>query len=172
MITLSKQELEDITKGMKDPPPPQPLLFLPLIIGHTQVRALLDSGASDSFIGEELVRGLGLESYPLMQRLTVKVANGETLQVTHFVKVAGRLGPMPVKLMLRVIATTLPVVLGYTFVSRLNPHIDFRRRVLRIERHGRTFKIRALPTSESYSIGRTVATVKVMEKVREKVKPM
>ena len=53
------------------------LLFLPLIIGHTQVRALLDSGASDSFIGEELVQGLGLESYPLMQRLTVKVANGE-----------------------------------------------------------------------------------------------
>ena len=155
LITLSKAEMESICNRTEDPPAPQPLFFMPLVISNTQVRALLDSGASDSFIGEELVRGLNLTTYPLIQRLTVKVANGETLQVTHFVKVSGRLGPMPIRLMLRVIATSLPVVLGYPFLAKLNPFIDFRRRLLRIQRSGKTYEIKALPSVESYSLGRT-----------------
>ena len=155
LITFSKTEMDAVRSQTTDPPAPQPLFFMPFVIGNIQVRALLDSGASDSIIGEELVRGFNLTTYSLIQRLTVKVANGETLQVTHFVKVSGRLGSMPIRLMLRVIATSLPVVLGYPFLAKLNPLIDFRRRILRIQRAGKTNEIKALPAPESYSLGKT-----------------
>ena len=35
---------------VRDPPPPQPLLYLPMVVGGKMIRALLDSGASDSFV--------------------------------------------------------------------------------------------------------------------------
>ena len=45
--------------NLKDPPPPQPLLFLPLVAGTKRVRALLDSGASDSFVSLEVAKCWG-----------------------------------------------------------------------------------------------------------------
>ena len=71
---------------ISDPPPPQPLLYLPMVVGGKMIRALLDSGASDSFVSWDVVRVLGLRQYPLSQRLTVLVSNGEALAVTHFVQ--------------------------------------------------------------------------------------
>ena len=35
---------------VRDPPPPQLLLYLPMVVGGKMIRALLDSGASDSFV--------------------------------------------------------------------------------------------------------------------------
>ena len=67
------------------------------------IRALLDSGASDCFVSWDVVRVLGLRQYSLSQRLTVRVANEEALIVTHIVQLSARLGPMPVRLSLRVI---------------------------------------------------------------------
>ena len=55
------------------------------------IRALLDSGASDSFVSLDVVLVLVLRQYPLSQRLTVRVANGEALEVTHFVQLSARL---------------------------------------------------------------------------------
>ena len=77
---------------VSDPPPPQPLLYLPMVVGGKLIRALLDSGASDSFVSWDVVRVLWLRQYPLSQRLTVRVANGEALAVTHFVQLSARLG--------------------------------------------------------------------------------
>ena len=137
---------------LKDPPPPQPLLFLPLQVGDVTVRALLDSGASDSFVSYEVVRALGLTPYPLQQPLTVRVANGQGLAVTHFVKLQGKLGPMNVRLLLRMIKTNIPVVLGYPFLARLQPLVDWKRRVIRVERKDRVYEIPALPAADSYRI--------------------
>ena len=64
-----------------DPPPPQPLLYLPMVVGGKLIRALLDSGASDSFVSWDIVRVLGLRQYLLAQRLTVCVANGKALAI-------------------------------------------------------------------------------------------
>ena len=75
--------------NLKDPPPPQPLLFLPLVVGTKLVRALLDSGASDSFVSLEVAKMLGQVQYPLLQPLTVRVANVEFLPVTHVVSLSG-----------------------------------------------------------------------------------
>ena len=82
---------------VRDPPPPQPLLYLPMVVGGKMIRALLDAGASDSFVSWDVVRVLGLRQYQLSLRLTVRVANGEALAVTHFVQLSARLGHMPVR---------------------------------------------------------------------------
>ena len=74
-----------------DPPPPQPLLFLPLFVDTKLVRALLDSGVSDSFVSEEVVKMLRLQTHVLQQKLTVRVANGKGFDVTLFVEVRARL---------------------------------------------------------------------------------
>ena len=114
------------------------------------IRALLDSGASDSFVSLDVVRVLGLRQYPLSQRLTARVANGENLAVTHFVQLSARSGPMPVRLSLVVIKTTLPIVLGYHFLARTQPTIDWKQRVLRVERKGKILEIKALAIADSY----------------------
>ena len=62
---------------------PQPLLFLPLVVDTKLIRALLDSGASDSFISDEVVKTLTLQTHMLQQNLTVRVANGDGLDFTR-----------------------------------------------------------------------------------------
>ena len=121
-----------------------------MVVGGKLIRALLDSGASESFASWDVVRVLGLMQSPLSQRLTVRVANGEALAVTHFVHMSARLGPMPVRLSLRVIKTTIPIVSGYTFLARTQPTIDWKQRVLRVERKGKIFEIKALAIADSY----------------------
>ena len=123
------------------------------------IRALLDSGASDSFVSWDVVRVLGLRQYPLSQRL---MANGEVLAVTHFVQLSARLWPMHVSLSLRVIKTTIPIVLGYTFLARTQPTIDWKQRVLRIERKGKVFEIKALAIADSYRMTCPVVRVTKM----------
>ena len=125
------------------------------------IRALLDSGASDSFVSWDVVRVLGLRQYPLSQRLTVRVANG-ALAVTHFVQLSARLGPMPVRLALRVIKTTIPIVFGYPFLAKTQPTIDCKQRVLRIKRKGKVFEIKALAIADSYRMTRPVVMVAKM----------
>ena len=127
------------------------------------IRALLDSGASDSFVSWDVVRALGLRQYPLSQRLTVRVANGEALAVTHFVQLSARLGPMPVRVSLRVIKTTIPIVLGYPFFARTQPTIDRKQLVLRIERKGKVFEINVLAIADSYRMTCPVVRVAKME---------
>ena len=105
----------EFTDPIRNPSAPQPLLYLPMVVGGKLIRALLDSGASDSFVSWDVVRVLWLRQYPLSQRLTVRVANGEAFADTHFVQLSARLGPIPVSLSFRVIKTTIPIVLGYPF---------------------------------------------------------
>ena len=48
------------------------------------------------------------------------------------------------------IKTTIPIVLGYPFLARTQPTIDWNQRVLRIERKGKVFEIKALAIADSY----------------------
>ena len=65
-------------------------------------------------------------------------------------QLSARLWPTPVRLSLRVIKTTIPIVLGYPFLARTQPTIDWKQRVLRIERKGKVFEIKALAIADSY----------------------
>ena len=65
----------DLFGDPSDPATPQPLLFVPLVIDTKLVRALLDSGASDSFVSQDVVNTMMFQTHPLHQKLTVRVAN-------------------------------------------------------------------------------------------------
>ena len=134
-----------------------------MVVGGKIIRALLDSGASDSFVSWDVVRVLGLRQNPLSQRLTVRVANLEALAVTPFVQLSAMLGPMPVRLSLRVIKTTIPIVVGYPFLARTQPTIDWKQRVLIIERNWKVFEIKASEIADSYMMTCPVVRVTKMD---------
>ena len=139
--------------NLPDPPPPQPLLFVPVLLEGTCIRALVDSGASDSFIGEEVVAKHKIATYPLRIPLTVKAANGGLMSVTRYVIVKLKIGELPVRLKLRVIRTPLSMVLGYPFLYQFTPRVDWRKRVLYIRRRNELYVIPALPAVDSYRLG-------------------
>ena len=70
---------------------------------------------------------------------------------------------MPVMLALRVIKTTIPIVLGYPFLAKTQPTIGWKQRVLRIERKGKVFEIKALAIADSYRMTCPVVSVMKME---------
>ena len=105
-----------VEEVVPDPTAPIPLQFLPIVLCKTSHFALLDSGASDSFISLDVVRESRLKLLPVRYTINVMVADGQTLNVGHFVRVRATIGDMHVQLWLRVIDTTLPIVLGYTFL--------------------------------------------------------
>ena len=92
--------------------------------------ALLDSGASDSFVSLEVVQQAGLRLLPLKDTIKVRVANGQALNVQHFVRVHAAIGDLKLKLFLRVISTPLPIVLRYPFLHQFNPVIDWKNRTV------------------------------------------
>ena len=74
-----------------------------------------------------------------------------------------RMGPMPVRLSLMVIKTTIPIVLGYPFLARTQPTIEWKQRVLRIERNWKVFEIKALAIADSYRMTCPVVKVAKMD---------
>ena len=74
MCGLFERRGGEFADPVRDPPPPQPLLNLPMVVGGKMIRALFDSGASDSFVSWDVMRVLGLRQYQLSQRLTVGVS--------------------------------------------------------------------------------------------------
>ena len=73
-------------EDVPDTPQPMPLLFLILILNGTIHFALFDSGASDSFISAIVVKQAGLRPVTLQEPIRVRVANGQSLDVLHFVR--------------------------------------------------------------------------------------
>ena len=105
---LSAESWETASLMREDVPvphPQMPLLFLPLILKGTTHFALLDSGASDSFISADVVKQAGLRPVPLKEPIRVRVANGQSLDVPHFVRVTVVVGIMDLRLFLRVITS-------------------------------------------------------------------
>ena len=86
----------------------------------------------------------------LLNSITVNVANGTTLNVTSFVRVSIKLGTLALRLFLRIIATPIPVVLGYPFLHQFEPTVNWRKRVVTIKRKDKVYTIPALPAHESF----------------------
>ena len=108
-------------EDVPDTPSPMPLLFPQLILKGTTHFALLDSGASDSFISADVVNQAGLRHLPLKEPIRIRVANVQSLDVLHFVRVTVVVGTLHLRLFLRVITTHLPIVLWYPFLQQFNP---------------------------------------------------
>ena len=98
----------------------------------TLLFALLDSRASDLFISLDVVRLSRLKLLPLKYTIKAMVANGQTLNAGHFVRVRATIRDLHVRLFLRVINTTLPIVLGYPFLRQFNPLIHWKHQNVQI----------------------------------------
>jgi hypothetical protein len=107
--------------------------------------ALVDSGASKDFMSFELAKALQLPLTRMDQPLNVAVANGNVLQATHrAVSVPLRLGSLNVLHDFIVLPLSkLKLVLGFTFLEKFNPLIDWRSRTLRIKHAGATHILRS-----------------------------
>ena len=70
---------------------------------------------------------------------------------------------MPVRLSFRVIKSTIPIVLGYSFLARTQPTIDWKQRVLRVERKAKVFEIKALAIADSHKMTCPVVIVTKMD---------
>ena len=80
----------------------------------------------DSIISANLADKQKLSLWSLMKDLSVKVSNGQLLEVWHIVRITARMGKLPIKLFLLEIAAPLPIVLGYQFLHKSNPWISVR----------------------------------------------
>ena len=64
--------------------------------------------------------------------IRVRVAYGQSLDALHFVRVTVVVGTLHVILFLRVITTTLPIVLLYRFRQQFNTMINWKTRTVQI----------------------------------------
>ena len=71
-------------EDVPDPRQPMKFLFLPLVLNGTTHFALLEWGASDSFISADVVKQAGLRPVPCKEPIRVRVANGQSPDVFHF----------------------------------------------------------------------------------------
>ena len=105
---------------------------------------------------------------PLSQKLTARMGNVEGLTAAHFVQLSARMEHMPVRLSLMAINTTIPIVLWYPFIASIQPMVDWKQRLFRIERMLRVFQTKALSTAVSYQMTCQVVRVSnVGEKCEE-----
>ena len=133
--------------------------------GETTHFALLNSGASDSYIILDVVRGSRLKLLPLEYTTNVRVVNGQTLNVGYLVRVRATIGGVHVRLFLRVIDTPLPIVLCYPFLHQFNPLINWKHRTVQII-HKRTTHI--IPVVNAYGNPNTpMAVVSAVEDLRK-----
>ena len=119
-----------VEEVVPDPPAPMSLLFVPIVLWETTHFALLDSGASDSFISLDVVRESRLKLLALKYTITVRVANGQTLNFGHLVRCSATIGDPHMRLFLRVIDNPLPIVLDYPFLYQFNPLINWKHRTV------------------------------------------
>jgi dUTP pyrophosphatase len=107
-------------------------LILTADIEGQKVKCLVDSGAGDCYLSENLVKKIGLRTTPLKTAKRVKVADG----FTHIVQDACPALPISFKdFQDEIDAKVIPlrgtdVILGMTWLQKNNPQIDWRDHVL------------------------------------------
>jgi len=79
-----------------------------------------------------VVKQAGLRPVPLKEPIQVRVANGQSLDVLHFVRVTVVVGTLHLRHLLGVITTHLPFVWGYPFLQQFNPMINWKSLTVQI----------------------------------------
>ena len=103
-------------------------LYFPADVLGRRVTALLDCGASENCIAESLAMSLVCGLHTLRTPLTVRIANGDQLKCTQFVRIRPGLTTWRTRLTFYVIPSTISLILGIPFLTRINPHIFWRER--------------------------------------------
>jgi len=101
------------------------------MLHETETRALIDSGATENFISPTLVQSLGLKPRTLRKPIDIHTVDGsghKDGKLTKFLWLTVQLGEE--KTLLLFLVATIGgdhLILGYPFLHRFNPRIDWRR---------------------------------------------
>ena len=109
-----------------------PMLYVQLRIGPTILPALVDSGACDNFFSEQAVAEMHIEPRPLRRTTRILSANGKSMECASHVVVTAVLGALSFQLSLRVIPSSVRVILCFHFLQHFDPRIFWRRGTLAI----------------------------------------
>ncbi len=95
--------------------------------GHVPVTVLLDTGASDCYVGEDLVRRAGYAVKPAAHVGAVTLADGSTAHVTGTVKLYVTLGQYTGQVVLNVVklANVFDVIMGDDWLLHHKAYLDY-----------------------------------------------
>ena len=110
------------------------MLHVQVRIGHTILPALVDNGACDDFISEQAVGEMHLEARHLRRTTRILSANGKSMECASYVVVTAVWGALSFQLSLRVIPSSVRVILGFPFLQHFDPRISWRNGTLTISR--------------------------------------
>ncbi len=125
-------------------------MYVPVQLHGVDFRALIDSGASDNFISSGICDHLRLSRHPLKEPLTMQLADGSYTSVGSYTRPHLKIGELKLRMVLKIVETPLPLILGFSFLQFFNPRINWKTRELEIEFGGESFLIQAFPSLLSF----------------------
>ncbi|ORD97512.1 POL5 [Hepatospora eriocheir] len=122
VITEPGTNLEEISLGCK-------------INGYQDTKALIDTGARQTFVNENLIRGIGLETNRISR--IVKVADGKEIQLTEECELKVSFDHSP-NVEYKITATIFPnlthgIILGMEFIRENNVILDLGSGLIKID---------------------------------------
>ena len=114
------------------------LVCIPVSIHDVPLRALIDSGASENFISSDVVSSLSLQAHDLKSPSSLRIADGSVHNVTKFVRVRITFGSLIIPLVLRIFQMSHQIILGFPFLQRFQPYIDWADKCLSFVYRGRS----------------------------------
>ena len=120
-----------LSRSQNSAPNPRPLFHVQLLLpgGSHTLATFIDSGADVSLIDEELARQLDLRKVPLPHPVPASALDGHLLgTVTHQTTPISMLlsGTHQETIQFHILRSpNLPLILGYPWLRRHNPHIDW-----------------------------------------------
>ena len=105
---------------------PRPLLYVRVRLQTKRCWALLDCGAADNFISHDTAMAVPLPIQPLGMPLAVSLGNGQVIYTEQYVDADLRFEGYRAPVTLKVLATPIAMVLGYPFLWKHQPLIDWR----------------------------------------------
>ena len=123
-----------------------PLLQIPALVATIPATALIDSGAAESFISESTACQLQCKRHELKTPVKVRGFSGNILVCSSFIRVRITLGKFKFFACLRVVEMHPALILGYPFLEKYEPQIQWRDRSLKIRSQHRVFHIQGATT--------------------------
>ena len=97
------------------------------LFGQT-INALLGSGCGDNFVSEEVADAFDLPRYKLTREIPMQQVDGTSFRVTEYVRPVLRIRDFRVRLAMKIIRSSLMMVLGYPFLRYLRVEADWAAR--------------------------------------------
>ncbi|SAL94740.1 hypothetical protein, partial, partial [Absidia glauca] len=120
IVNEDSEELYELNKGNTNLP------LYHLTCNREEVMALLDTGASHTYVHPDLVVGLPLES---VQHQTVEVANGKHMVIKNKARLTLELGTWKSKIDAYVLETKFDLILGMNWFKQERPVPDWNHDV-------------------------------------------